>query len=69
MPVHIISIFQLNRSIVCIVYENGSIVHYNNDREEGTISKHQLTLPFSLVAKVFAEPKLGLVCLESPTGK
>lgn len=66
---HIMSFLKLERSIAVIVFEDGTVWHYNNDQAFGMMAEHQLSIPFRQVTKVVFEKEKGTICLENESGE
>ncbi|MFO0116764.1 MAG: hypothetical protein ACK521_03855 [bacterium] len=66
---HIMSFLKLERSIALIVFDDGTLWHFNNDSSKETVTMHTLKLPFSLVTQVVFEPEQAMICLENESAE
>jgi hypothetical protein len=46
---HIMSFVKLERSIALIVFDDGTVWHFNNDRSQQLLTMHSLEIPFEII--------------------
>lgn len=62
---HIMDFSKLDRSVAIIVFDDGTILHYDNENNAGGINIFPLSIPFDRASQVIFEPHLGIICMEN----
>lgn len=63
------SFVKLERSLALIVFDDGMVWHFNNDRSQQLLVTHSLLIPFELVTQVVFEPQQAMICLENESAE